>query len=148
MNKLLSFLTLVSLSTFAADPVKPYFQGSDGVAVHGTDVVAYFTLGQPTKGSPQFAHKWKGATWHFANADHLKKFQDDPEKYAPQYGGYCSYAVSLGKTASVSPKAWKIVDGKLYLNHSLAQGKWLKDVPGHINKADGNWPSIPKSEPK
>lgn len=134
-------LPLLALSLMAEAP-KPVFQDDKGVAVHGTDVVAYFTLGAPTKGSPEFSYKWNGATWYFANADHLAKFKADPEKYAPQYGGYCSYAVSKGKTASVSPKAWTIVDGKLYLNHSLAQSPWRKDIPGNIAKGNENWPKI------
>lgn len=135
---------LFAWAAFAGDPVNPIYQTDKGVAVKGTDVVAYFTLGAPTPGVPAFTHEWSGAKWQFANAKHLEMFKASPAKYAPQYGGYCSYAVSIGKTASVSPKAWKIVDGKLYLNHSLAQGKWRKDIPGAIAKADQNWPKIEK----
>ncbi len=72
-------------------------------------------------------------------------FRANPEKYAPpQYGGYCAYAVSTGKTANISPEAWKIVDGRLYLNHPWAKGKWERDVPGAITKADHQWPKIAK----
>lgn len=141
MLKVSSILTLFAFSMMAEAP-KPIFQSDKGIAVDGTDVVAYFTLSVPTKGKPEFSYSWNGATWLFANADHLTKFKAEPEKYAPQYGGYCSYAVSKGKTASISPKAWTIVDGKLYLNHLFAQGPWKKDIPGLITKADQNWPAV------
>lgn len=143
MNKSIVLTFLFTASLFAKDPVKPVYQ-DDGVAVKGYDVVAYFTAGQPTKGSPAYSHQWMGATWRFANAKHLELFQADPVKYAPQYGGYCAYAVSKGHTASINPKNWKIVDGRLYLNHSLAQGLWEKRIPDNISKADKNWPTIDK----
>ena len=116
-----------------------------GVAVKGYDVVAYFTDGKPVKGSPEFTHWWQGATWQFASAEHRAAFARDPAKYAPQYGGYCAYAVSQGDIVDVDPRQWKIVDGRLYLNANvLAQTLWVRDPAGHIKKGDANWPLIPR----
>jgi hypothetical protein len=84
-----------------------------------------------------------GATWRFASAEHRDRFAVDPERYAPQYGGYCAWAVSQGYTAKIDPAAWKIVDDKLYLNYSKdVQSQWSSDIPGNIAKADANWPGI------
>jgi YHS domain-containing protein len=76
---------LVASTGWAKSPVNTDWRG---LAIKGYDVVAYFTLGKPTKGDRQFTYEWKGATWRFANARHLEAFQAEPEKYAPQYGGY------------------------------------------------------------
>lgn len=112
-----------------------------GAAIRGTDPVAYFTEGRPVEGSRKFTHQWKGATWRFASAANRDAFAAAPEKYAPQYGGYCAYGVANGYTVSTAPEAWSIVEGKLYLNYSLdVRADWLKDVPGYIRKANGNWP--------
>lgn len=112
-----------------------------GAAIRGTDPVAYFTEGKPIEGSRKFTHAWKGATWRFASAANRDAFAAAPDKYAPQYGGYCAYGVANGYTVSTVPEAWSIVDGKLYLNYSLGvRADWLKDVPGHIGKANANWP--------
>jgi YHS domain-containing protein len=114
-----------------------------GVAIEGTDPVAYFEQGEPVPGSSAFEHEWLGATWRFASAEHRDRFAAEPEKYAPQYGGYCAWAVSQGYTAKIDPAAWKIVEGKLYLNYSKdVQTQWAGDVPGNIAKADANWPKI------
>jgi hypothetical protein len=83
------------------------------------------------------------ATWRFANAANRDKFQADPEKYAPRYGGYCAYAVSFGSTADIDPEAWTIVEGKLYLNKSKSiRQSWSQDIPGYIERADKHWPRI------
>lgn len=120
-----------------------YDVDSNGVAVKGYDVVAYFTLSKPTKGNSTLSVKWSGATWHFANAQHRKLFIATPKKYAPQYGGYCAWAVSRGYTAPIDPNAWKIVNQKLYLNFSLSvQKQWEQDIPTNIALADKNWPSL------
>ena len=112
-----------------------------GAAIRGTDPVAYFTEGRPVEGSRKFMHEWKGATWRFASAANRDAFAAAPEKYAPQYGGYCAYGVANGYTVSTVPEAWSIVDGKLYLNYSLGvRADWLKDVPGYIRKANAGWP--------
>ena len=114
-----------------------------GVAIDGYDPVAYFIAGKPVEGSRDFEYQWMGATWRFASAADRDQFAADPQKFAPQYGGYCAYAVSQGATANIDPQAWHIEDGKLYLNLSKkVQSIWLKDVPGYIGKADANWPKI------
>lgn len=115
----------------------------NGVAVRGTDVVAYFTQGKAIPGSRNFAAQWKGATWYFSSAANRDLFASNPTQYAPQYGGYCAKAVSEGNLAPTDPEAWKIVNGKLYLNYDkTVQAEWLKDVPGNIAKADRNWPAV------
>ena len=134
-------LTLLPGCAMAKDPVNRSALG--GVAIKGTDPVAYFTLGEPVKGSKDFEAEWNGATWRFATAGHRDLFKADPEKYGPQYGGYCAWAVSQGYTAGIDPEAWKIVDGKLYLNYSLeVQATWEVDAPGFIRLADENYPGI------
>ena len=114
-----------------------------GAAIRGTDPVAYFTEGRPVEGKSEFTAEWHGATWYFASAENRDKFIATPEAYAPQYGGFCAWAVAQGSTASTDPEAWHIVDGKLYLNYSLdVQKKWEGDIPGNIAKADKNWPGL------
>jgi len=114
-----------------------------GLAVHGFDVVAYFTEGKPVQGDANFAVIYEEATYRFASQANLDAFRSDPAKYAPVYGGYCAYGVSVGAKFDGDPRYWKIVDGKLYLNLDAGiQQAWLKDVPGAIKKADANWPGI------
>jgi YHS domain-containing protein len=114
-----------------------------GTAIEGVDPVAYFTQGKPVEGRSAFSHDWMDATWYFASAENRDQFAADPEKYAPQYGGYCAWAVAQGYTAKIDPEAWKIVDGKLYLNYSKdVQAQWAHDIPGNITKGDANWPKI------
>jgi YHS domain-containing protein len=127
-------------SSYAIDPVyKDFF----GKAIKGTDPVAYFTEGKPTKGTSKYTYEWNGAEWHFSSEENLVLFQENPEKYSPQFGGYCAWAVSQGYTASIDPNAWKIVNEKLYLNYSLSvQKKWSRDIPGNIKKAEKNWPEL------
>lgn len=113
------------------------------VAVQGYDPVVYFKDGQPGKGSKEFTAQYKGAIFRFVSADNRDVFLGDPEKYAPQYGGYCAWAVSQGYHAKGDARFWKIVDGKLYLNYSASvQRKWEGDIPGFIAKADETWPDL------
>lgn len=114
-----------------------------GLAIHGTDPVAYFTDKKPVEGKKEFSYDWMGATWRFASAEHLAMFKADPEKYAPQFGGYCAYAVSQGSTAKSEPEDWTIVDNKLYLNYNdKVQKIWLQDRDKYIKDAQANWPKI------
>lgn len=116
---------------------------TDGNAIAGFDPVAYFTDGEPVKGSESFTCMWNGAKWHFASESNRLMFEEMPEQYAPQYGGYCAYAVSQGYTAKVDPKCWKIVDEKLYLNYNMEiQEKWEADQFEYIMYADANWPKV------
>jgi len=138
-----AILLLTTTAAFA-DKADPVFQDGSGVAIRGYDPVAYFTDQKPVKGSEQFTFAWMGATWRFATAAHRDQFAANPAQYAPQYGGYCSYAVSKGHTASIDPD-WRIVEGKLYLNYSKSvQKTWAEDVPGNIQKANQNWPGLHK----
>jgi YHS domain-containing protein len=131
---------LVSVTALAVDPVN---KTSAGAALKGYDPVAYFTEGKPVKGLSEFQHEWMGAKWYFLSAANRDLFIANPEKYAPRYGGYCAYAVSKGHTADISPSAWKIVDGKLYLNNGwVAEKLWKRNIPENIDKADRNWPKI------
>ncbi len=124
----------------AKDPVNTNWRG---LAIKGYDPVAYFEAGEPRKGSGDHELDWQGATWRFSSAAHKAKFAANPEKYVPQYGGYCAWAVSNNDTAPVDPKAWKIVEGKLYLNYNHdVQAKWEKEMAENILKADGFWPAL------
>lgn len=132
----------MSLAAPAAEPAV-YTGTFSNLAVGGHDPVAYFSEGRPVEGRSDLEHEWNGATWRFASEDNLEAFKADPERYAPQYGGYCAWAVSQGYTASADPQAWRIVDGKLYLNYNEeVQKLWVQDIPGNIAKADANWPEV------
>ena len=113
------------------------------LGLQGYDAVAYWTSGQPTLGSPSFEHRWNNAVWRFSTAENREQFAKDPARYAPEFGGYCAYAVSRGYTANIDPNAWRIVDGRLYLNYSKrVQKLWEEDVPGNIAKGRQNWPGV------
>ena len=122
-----------------------YTSAFDNIAVQGYDPVAYFTDGKQAKGVKQFSATYMGAEFRFANAANRDAFKADPAKYAPQYGGYCAWAVSQGYHAKGDAKNWKIVDGRLYLNYNTSiQKKWEADIPGFIAAADAQWPVINK----
>ena len=123
-------------------------KGETNVAVSGYDAVSYFEDdGVPVKGSKEFGVKYNGVDYHFSSDANAKKFAADPAKFAPKYGGHCAWAMSRGRLATADPTKYTIVDGGLYLNFDQAvQDKWLKDIPGFIEKADKAWPGIdPKS---
>jgi YHS domain-containing protein len=133
---------LPALAASRADPVN---KSSGGVAIKGYDPVAYFNDGKPVKGSAQFTHQWNGATWQFASAEHRDQFAKSPEKYAPQFGGYCAYGVSQNHTAPIDPDAWTVLDGKLYLNYSQGvKNTWSKAIPKYLEQAQKNWPNLHK----
>lgn len=112
-------------------------------ALRGYDPVAYFSQGKAVKGADSLSITWMGKVWHFAERANLAKFRASPEKYAPQYGAFCAYAVSQGYTAPVDPEAWAIVDGRLFLNYSKAvQKKWEARRTEYIAAADRNWPAL------
>ena len=136
----LFFLFMLAFAHAAAAQKAEVFSDG-GAAIRGYDPVAYFTEGKPVKGKAEFTHQWKGATWRFASAANRERFAAAPEKYAPQYGGYCAYGVAGGYTVKTEPDAWSVVDGKLYLNYDRSvQASWVKDIPGYIRKANANWP--------
>lgn len=147
VNLAMSVLMLVAAAVFAVpahaakDPV--YTGLFSNVAVSGYDPVAYFREGRPVEGASAFETEHEGYTYRFANQANLDDFMADPEAFAPQYGGYCAWAVSQGYTASADPNNWTIVDGKLYLNYDDdVQSTWETDIPGFIEKADSNWPKV------
>jgi YHS domain-containing protein len=116
---------------------------SSSGAIGGYDPVAYFTQNKPVKGSQEFSYRWKDANWLFSSRQNRDLFTSNPEKYAPQYGGWCAYGCSKGRKATTDPNAWTIVDGKLYLNHSIdVKGLWMKNQKESIEAADKNWPGI------
>jgi YHS domain-containing protein len=138
---LFGILSLARGAAAAADPIYTGFLSD--TAVGGYDTVAYHTEGRAVEGSSEHATAWRGATWHFASAGNLARFEADPERYAPQYGGYCAYAVAKGATAKGDPEVCKIVDGRLYLNLNRDVARlWEQDIPGYIAKADANWPGV------
>jgi|ERR1041385_1802587 YHS domain-containing protein len=144
MLKRVSALVALSLFAFAAMAVEPVNKTLiSKLAIDGYDPVAYFTDGKPVEGKKQFEYRWMNANWRFASAEHRDLFAKNPDKYSPQFGGYCAYGISQGHAVSIDPEAWRIVDGKLYLNYSKdVQKKWLVDIPGFIKKAEQNWPKI------
>ena len=115
----------------------------DGVAIQGWDPVAYFTLGEPTEGSAQYSVEWDGAEWWFASAEHRDMFADDPERYAPKYGGYCAWAASQGEVSDIDPDQWAIEGGRLYLNRNARfHRRFHADLAANIAAADRNWPAL------
>lgn len=143
-----TFLTSVAAAvTFGAAgrarAKQPWFYSHDGAVIRGYDVVSYFTDGKPAKGDRSNAVMWKGAMWYFSSQKNRSAFEMNPMAYAPQYGGYCAWAVSRGYTASVAPEAWQIVDNKLYLCYSLSvRDRWSRNLAGNIASGDANWPKV------
>lgn len=114
------------------------------IALKGADVVAYYGL-PPEAGAiygrPEISHEWKGATWLFATDETRERFIEDPERYAPRYGGYCAYALSQNKLVGTDPDAWTIYGDRLYVNNNLnGREKWRQDKDGYITQADVYWP--------
>jgi hypothetical protein len=132
----------VVISAPTACAVEPVYTKA-GMALSGYDAVAYFSQAKALEGSGEFEHRWNGARWRFASAANRDAFARSPEKYAPQYGGYCAYAVARDYTAPTDPEAWKVVEGKLYLNYDKAvRTLWEKELPDAISRADRNWPGL------
>jgi len=116
-------------------------------AIQGFDAVAYFRDSKAVKGSKEFTHLYAGASWHFTSAENLNAFKKEPEKYAPQFGGYCAYGMSRGYKAKTDPDAWTIVNDKLYLNYNLDVRKiWNEKQYEFIEKANQNWPTVKSKE--
>ena len=119
----------------------------NGLAIKGYDPVAYFTDGKAVMGKTAHSYKWNDAEWHFASADHLKMFKENPGKYAPQYGGFCAYGVTQNHCGTTDPTAWKIVDGKLYLTtNEEVEMTWEKDIKGNIKTGDKYWMMLNKGK--
>jgi len=133
------------LADLGGKPEGPIYTKVAGetVALSGYDAVSYFGDGAPVKGSEAFVVRYQGYDYHFASSANAAMFEADPAKYAPQYGGYCAWAIGANDAlAPGDPQVYKIVDGKLYLNFSKAVAeKWNKDIPGFIAKGDTNYPT-------
>lgn len=133
-------------STGGLDPVNKI---EGGPALRGYDPVAYFQEGRAVEGSGEFSHQYMGATWWFSKAEHRDLFSKAPQQYAPQYGGYCSWAVGHGYTANGDPRAWKIVDGKLYLNYNEeVKRRWETQASSLIQQGDDHWPRFLEKRPE
>lgn len=121
---------------------------STGLAMQGYDPVAYFTLGEPTKGNWKITTVHNDAMYRFATEEHKAAFEANPEAYLPEYGGYCAFGAAMGFKFDGDPNYWKIVDGELYLNISQdIQERWASDIPGFIEQADANWTDIEPKKP-
>jgi YHS domain-containing protein len=144
----LSFLALAAVAApapvpAASKPAPEVSHAADRLAAGGYDVTAYFRHGKPVRGSAMHQLTYKGATWRFASAETLKSFQADPAAFAPQFGGYCAWAVSQSYLAPGDPEQWKIVDGKLYLNfNARAKELWEADQADAIARGHANWPRV------
>jgi YHS domain-containing protein len=122
---------------------------NDGVILDGYDAVAFFTDNKPIKGDAAFQHKYGNATYYFATKEHLDVFAANPEKYKPQFGGWCAYAVSLGRTAPIDVNTFSFVNGRLVIQHNpRAVAGWNKDVSGNLALADKYWPEVVKNDGK
>ena len=136
------WLAFFSLQQYAYAQ-SPIYGASQGPAIEGYDSVAYFTEKKPIQGRPDLSYEWQGASWYFSTPENRELFIAAPEKYAPQYGGYCAYGVSQGVTPEIDPHAFHVQDGKLYLNLSkVVLKRWKEDIPGYIKDADKNWPEL------
>lgn len=148
MNARLLFIYLLTLNalffTGSASAEAPVYTGFfSNKAVGGYDPVAYFKQGKPVEGSKRFHLSYKDADWYFSNQENLQAFKDDPDRYAPQYGGYCAWAVGHGITAKGDPLQWTVYQDRLYLNIDAdIKAKWLADKVHWIEQADKNWPKV------
>ncbi len=153
-RKFLYFILFIGIAAAisacgGAENVAGVSSDSSGRALGGYDAVAYFVVQTAVEGNPKYEYAWNGAKWLFSSEENMKKFQQNPESYAPQYGGYCSYAVSEGYTASGDPKAWKVTDGKLYLNYNpQVKETWEKNEAERIEKGTKNWSEFQKKKPE
>lgn len=137
-------ILLIAFCFIAPAQKRPVYATNDG-AIRGYDPVAYFKQGEPVKGSESFSFEWTGVKWRFSSQENLEAFKAEPEKYAPQFGGYCAFGVSKGALYKIEPDAWRIVEGKLYLNYDKSiQKKWEADRDALIKKAEENWPGVVK----
>lgn len=140
-------ITIVACSR--SQGVEQVNKTKDGTAIKGFDTVAFFTLEKAIEGKPEYSFIWNGAKWFFSSAENRDMFAESPEKYAPQFGGYCSYAVSHGYTADGDPETFKIVDDKLYLNYNQkAKELWEKEQGKFIKEGEKNWVEFQKEKPE
>ncbi len=138
-----TLLALAAMLSITAAQASVEVNINDGAAVHGYDVVAYFTEGRPVRGDGAYTAEHEGATYRFASAGNRDAFVANPAKYAPQYGGYCGFGTAMGRKFDGDPLVWAIYDGKLYLNlNKGVQNLWKGDIAGFVRGANHNWPII------
>ncbi|MEM9046821.1 MAG: YHS domain-containing (seleno)protein [Pseudomonadota bacterium] len=138
-------VVLLAASPAAAKELRDpeIFADVSGHAIKGYDPVSYFTQPRPSKGNPAYSVEWKGAKWLFATPANRDRFAANPEKYAPQYGGYCAWAIAQGdgRPVAINPEIYKVVDNKLYLNLNMnVHEQWLAKQALFITKGNENWP--------
>jgi YHS domain-containing protein len=147
MKHKLLLVTVFWLAAIVTVFAQPEIFSSEEGAIKGYDPVAFFKEHTPVKGKKENSFVWKEATWYFSSQENLKDFQSDPEKYAPQYGGYCAFGTAHGHKAPTQTDTWTIVENKLYFNYNQDVKKdWTKDQKELIKKADKNWVELKKGE--
>lgn len=145
-SRLFSLALLFTICFSAIAQTSEVYQ-KDGIAINGYDAVAFFTEKMPVKGDKQFKYSYKNVDWLFSSADHRDLFKTSPEKYAPQYGGYCAFGTADGHKAPTQADTWTIVDDKLYFNYNLkVKDLWNKNMQANIEKADAKWPTMKDSK--
>ena len=143
MKKVAFLLAIAMLLSTAALAKNLVNVDKNGLAIKGYDPVAYFTDNKPVMGSQQFQSSYNGATYYFASAEHKRLFDAEPQKYAPQFGGYCAYGASKNKTVPIKPSAFEVLNGRLLLQYDEdVRDTFNKDQAGNLNKADSNWPGL------
>jgi len=152
MKVFLVFMILVAAMTAACSrTTEAIALNADeaGNALKGYDAVAYFAVNNAVKGDAKYAYVWNGAKWLFSSEENMNRFKADPEAYAPQFGGYCAYAVSEGYTADGDPEAWKVVEGKLFLNYNReVQKTWERNEAERIENGKKNWQQFKTKKPE
>jgi hypothetical protein len=139
------FIVLVAAIVVVPTTIRSVSAEPNRVAIKGYDPVAYFTEGRPVPGKPDYQHVWQDAQWRFSSAANRDLFASSPDRYAPQYGGFCALGITNGMKAEVDPQAWTIVDGRLYLNYSQdARDRWRQNAMAHIKAADEKWTALRK----
>ena len=122
---------------------KGRFHTRGGKALEGYDAVSYFTQGRAVRGNPSYKARWKGVEWLFSSAENRDKFLGSPERYAPQFGGYCAYGVAQGYTVRGDPQQWSVYGGRLYVNYNAGiKRQWEARKDGYIRQAKGKWPGV------
>ncbi|MCY3768254.1 MAG: YHS domain-containing protein [Gammaproteobacteria bacterium] len=141
---LIAIFTLLLYSTTAiSGDDEIYTSLFSNTGAGGYDVVAYFTGSGPAQGDAAFTTEYKGAEWQFSSQENLNRFMANPQRYTPQYGGYCAYAVANNYTASGDPLQWTVHNDKLYLNYNAdVQARWTADRDHFITQGDLNWPGV------
>ena len=123
--------------------------GASGIALQAYDPVAFFTDNKPTQGDPSISKNYKGATYFFASKEHKRMFKAEPEKYVPEYGGYCAFGVAEGALFPVDINTWQIRNQKLYLNlNPDVKEEFNRDFEGQVAMAEKNWPGLVKKNAK